>query len=201
MVISRKNLLNKHITPQGGWPARQALIQWSAEGGAAMGNSNETARIADQLHRALVGGNDEAEGDAWHGPAVETLLADVDASRAAARPVPGAHSIWELVQHMTVWLETVRRRLEENRAIEPAPEENWAPVPAPSGEEAWRRTLERHRRAGEDLRRLAASLQDSRLEQGVAGKDYDAYVMLHGIVQHELYHAGQIALLKKALGL
>ncbi|HKH43429.1 MAG TPA: DinB family protein [Thermoanaerobaculia bacterium] len=126
------------------------------------------------------------------------LLADVDASRAAARPLPGAHSIWELVQHMTVWLETVRRRLEENRAIEPAPEVNWALVPDPS-EEAWRRTVERHRRAAEDLRRLTTSLQDSRLEQGVAGKDYDAYVMLHGIVQHELYHAGQIALLKKVL--
>lgn len=163
-----------------------------------MGDSNEAARIADQLHRALVGGDDEGPGNAWHGPAVETLLADVDASRAAARPVPGAHSIWELVQHMTVWLETVRRRLEENRVIEPTPEEDWAPVTDP-GEEAWRQILERHRRAGEDLRRLIAGLQDSRLEQGVVGKDYDAYVLLHGIVQHELYHAGQIALLKKAL--
>ena len=163
-----------------------------------MGDSNETARIADQLRRAQVGGPDEGDGDAWHGPAVETLLADVDASRAASRPVPNAHSIWELVQHMTVWLETVRRRLEENQPVEPAPEVNWAPMPEPS-EEAWRQTVERHRRAAEDLRRVVASLQDSRLAQGVAGKDYDAYVLLHGIVQHELYHAGQLALLKKVL--
>ena len=164
-----------------------------------MGTSNETARIADQLRRAQVGGEDEGgDGDAWHGPAVETLLADVDASRAAARPVPEAHSIWELVQHMAVWLETVRRRLEENQAVEPPPEVNWAPVPEPT-EDAWRQTVERHRRAAEDLRRLISGLQDSRLGQGVAGKDYDAYVMLHGIVQHELYHAGQIAMLKKVL--
>lgn len=165
-----------------------------------MGNSRETARIADQLRRALVGDEDEAVGDAWHGPAVETLLADVDAARAAARPVPEAHSIWELVQHMTVWLETVRRRLEENRAIELTPEEDWEPV-RDTGEAAWQELLERHRRAAEDLQRLIAGLDDSRLEQGVAGKEYNAYVMLHGIIQHELYHAGQIALVKKALSL
>ena len=163
-----------------------------------MRESRETTRIADQLHRALVGGDDEAPGEAWHGPAVETLLADVDATRAAARPVPGAHSIWEVLQHMTVWLETVRRRLEENRAIQLTPQEDWTPV-RDTGEQAWQQLLERHRRAGEDLRRFIAGLDDARLEQGVAGKEYSAYVMLHGIVQHELYHTGQIALLKRAL--
>ena len=163
-----------------------------------MGDSREAARIADQLRRAQVGGDDEALGEAWHGPAVETLLADLDAARAAARPVPGAHSIWELVQHMTVWLETIRRRLEENRAIELTPEEDWAAV-RDTSEKAWQGLLERHRRAAEELRRLMAGLDDARLEQGVVGKEYNAYIMLHGIVQHELYHTGQIALLKKAL--
>jgi uncharacterized damage-inducible protein DinB len=163
-----------------------------------MGDSNETARIADQLRRAQVGGADEGgDGEAWHGPAVETLLADVDAAQAAARPLPNAHSIWELVQHMTVWLDTVRRRIAENQPVEPPPEVNWAPMPEPT-EAAWRQTIERHRRAAEELRQVIAGLQDSRLPQGVAGKDYNAYVLLHGIVQHELYHAGQIALLKKA---
>ena len=160
--------------------------------------TREAARIADQLRRAQVGGEDEARGEAWHGPAVETLLADIDAARAAARPVPGAHSIWELVQHMTVWLETIRRRLEENRAIELTPEEDWSPVRA-TGDQNWQALLERHRRAAEDLRRLIEGLDDSRLEQGVAGKEYNAYVMLHGIIQHELYHTGQIALVKRAL--
>lgn len=165
-----------------------------------MGEPKEAARIADQLHRALVGGDDEAPGEAWHGPAIETLLEDVDAARAAARPVAGAHSIWELVLHMTVWLETVRRRLEENRAVELTPQQDWAPV-RDTSDEAWQQTLERHRRAAEDLRRLIAGLDDIRLEQAVAGKGYNAYVMLHGIVQHEIYHAGQIGLLKKALSL
>lgn len=163
-----------------------------------MGEAREAARIADQLRRAQVGGGDEGPGEAWHGPAVETLLAGVDASLAAARPVPGVHSIWEILQHMTVWLETIRRRLEEGRAIQPTAEEDWPPVPD-TGEAAWRQLLERHRRAAEELRRLIAGLDDAHLEQGVAGKEYDAYVMLHGIIQHELYHAGQIGLLKRAL--
>jgi uncharacterized damage-inducible protein DinB len=152
----------------------------------------EIDRIDDQLQRAF-------EGDAWHGAPVEALLAGVTAEQAAARPIPAAHSIWELVLHMTVWLEVIRRRLEEGVPIELTPAEDWPAIPETTGE-AWRATLERHRQAYRDLRGLLARLGDERLAQGVAGKDHDAYVMLHGIIQHELYHAGQIALLKKALG-
>ena len=53
----------------------------------------EIERIEDQLKRSL-------EGEAWHGPALEELLADVRAEQAAAKPVPPAHSIWEIVLHI-----------------------------------------------------------------------------------------------------
>ena len=56
----------------------------------------ETERIRDQLRRAF-------EGDAWHGPGVLELLENVTASQAAARPIAGAHSIWELVVHIQAW--------------------------------------------------------------------------------------------------
>lgn len=159
----------------------------------------ESSRIADQLRRALVGGDDEESvGEAWHGPAVETLLLDVDAAQAAARPVPGAHSIWEILQHMTVWLEAVRIRVEEDRPYDPTPRQDWAEVTDTSAE-AWQALQERHRRAGDALEEVIEQLDDRRLELGVAGKAYNGYVMLHGIIQHELYHAGQIALLKRAL--
>lgn len=162
---------------------------------------SEATRIADQLRRALMGGDDEeAQGEAWHGPAVETLLLDVDAAQAAARPIPGAHSIWEILRHMTVWLETVRVRVVEDRPYDPTAKENWAEV-TDTSEAAWQALLERHRRAGDALEEVIEQLPDRRLELGVAGKAYNGYVMLHGIVQHELYHAGQIALLKRALGL
>ncbi len=159
----------------------------------------EGSRIADQLRRALMGGDDEeAQGEAWHGPAVETLLADLDAARAAARPVPGAHTIWEVLQHMTVWLETVRIRVEEDRPYAPTAQQDWSEV-TDTSEAAWQALLERHRRAGDALEQVIEQLPDRRLDLGVAGKAYNGYVMLHGIIQHEIYHAGQIALLKRAL--
>ena len=64
----------------------------------------ETSRIADQLHRAYA-------GPAWHGPALTAILADVTAAEASAHPVPGAHSIWELVLHITVWMWVADRRI------------------------------------------------------------------------------------------
>ena len=65
---------------------------------------SETSRIADQLRRAF-------EGRAWHGPSLFELLRNVGPSTAAAKPLPNAHSIWELVLHIAAWDEAVRRRL------------------------------------------------------------------------------------------
>jgi len=149
----------------------------------------DSERISDQLRRAV-------EGGAWHGPSVRELLSGVDATAAARRPLPDAHSIWEILLHMTVWLEVVRRRVTEGRAIEPPPAEDW-PAPAEPTEEAWQAVVLRHERAYRDLAGFLSRLGDEDLKERVAGKDYDASIMLYGIVQHELYHAGQIALLRK----
>jgi uncharacterized damage-inducible protein DinB len=149
----------------------------------------EGERIADQLRRAIAGAP-------WHGDAVTTLLADVDAATAAARPIAGAHSIWELVLHMTTWVRVPLRRLGGAR-VSPPPNENWPPVGAPS-ESGWRHAVQSLRDGHESLARAVAALSDGALAGTVPGTDYSAYVMLHGAVQHTLYHAGQIALLKKA---
>src|SRR5919199_5611907 len=149
----------------------------------------EGERIADQLRRAIAGA-------AWHGPPVTTLLADVDAATAAARPIPGAHTIWELVLHMTTWVRVPLRRL-GGVAVTATPAEDWPTVGAPS-ESAWRHAVQSLRDGHESLARAAAALSDGALAGTVPGTDYSAYVMLHGVVQHSLYHAGQIALLKRA---
>jgi uncharacterized damage-inducible protein DinB len=149
----------------------------------------EIKRIDDQLRRAF-------EGSAWHGPSLHELLADVTAERAAARPLIGAHSIWELVLHVTAAKDLVRRRLAGERA-ELSPEEDWPAVTAPS-EAAWQELLVSLKRAQTELRNTMARVVDSGLEGMVPGKDHSVYIMLHGIIQHDLYHAGQIALLKNA---
>jgi len=153
------------------------------------GIMDEIKRIDDQLRRAF-------EGHAWHGPSLRELLADVTAEQATARPIPGAHSIWEIALHIAAWHEGVRRRVEGER-VELSPEEDWPPV-ASTSEAAWQDALAVLERTHTELRRTVSRLADARLQEMVVGKDHSVYVMLHGLIQHNLYHAGQIALLKKA---
>ncbi len=141
--------------------------------------------------------------DPWHGPATEDLLAGVSFSQAAARPLPSAHSIWELVLHMTAWQREVERRL---GGTEPRlPEEGDWPVAPKASRKAWDQA-----RAGlrESLERLAAtvatlSAQDLEARIGTSDRPLGTGVskaeMVAGVLQHNAYHSGQIALLIKAL--
>jgi uncharacterized damage-inducible protein DinB len=153
---------------------------------------SEPALIAEQLRRAF-------DGDAWHGPALLELLQDMGAATAAARPVSNVHSIWELVLHIAAWDAAACRRLAGEKC-QPTGPANFPVVPKPS-EAAWRKAVAAAKRAHDVLVKTVAALPESRLRARVPGKRYDFYFMLHGIAQHELYHAGQIALLKKAQGI
>lgn len=155
---------------------------------------SETARIADQLRRAF-------SGEAWHGDSLLEILDGVAAAQAAARPIKHVHSIWELVLHITAWDNAVRRRL-AGEAVELSDEQNFPSV-MDASEGAWRRAVESAKRVHNELIEAVAAFPDERLTEKVPGKKsepdwYDFYYMLHGVAQHELYHAGQIALLKKA---
>jgi uncharacterized damage-inducible protein DinB len=152
---------------------------------------SEAARIADQLRRAF-------DGEAWHGDSLFEILKGVSAKQAVARPVANAHSIWELVLHITAWDGAVLRRF-GGVVVELADAENFPHV-TDEGEAAWRKALAEVRRVHQELIDAVAKLPDSRLDEMVPGKEgahYNFYYMLHGVLQHELYHAGQIALLKK----
>jgi uncharacterized damage-inducible protein DinB len=152
---------------------------------------SEAVRIADQLRRAF-------SGEAWHGDSLFEILEGVTAAQAAARPIASAHSIWELVLHIAAWDGAVRRRL-GGVAVSLSDAENF-PAVTDAGEAAWRATLAEVRRVHEELVAAVAGLPDSRLYEMVPGKEgvhNTFYYMLQGVVQHELYHAGQIALLKK----
>jgi len=135
------------------------------------------------------------EGDAWHGPAVLEVLQGVTARAAASKPIPGAHSIWELVLHIAAWDGVIRRRM-EGQALQLSDEQDFPPVKDTS-DSAWLSALENLKQRHAELTQGVLSMPDFRLISQVPGKDYDFYHMLHGAVQHELYHAGQIALLKK----
>jgi uncharacterized damage-inducible protein DinB len=154
--------------------------------------SSQSALIAEQFSRAF-------EGDAWHGPALLELLEDVDAATAAAKPLANVHSIWELVSHIAVWDDATLRRL-AGEVCQPEGDANFPPMPQPT-EAAWREAVAQAKRTHDRLVKTVGALPDSRLRDQVPGKKYDFQFMLPGVVQHELYHAGQIAILKKARGI
>jgi len=149
----------------------------------------EATRIADQLRRAF-------DGSAWHGPGLLEILNDVDAGAAAAKPLPKVHSIRELILHIAVWDDAGLRRLRGEK-WQPTGLANFPLAPKPS-EAAWRKAVASVKRTHDNLVKTVSALPDRRLLDRVPGKRYDFYHMLHGIAQHELYHAGQIAILKKA---
>jgi uncharacterized damage-inducible protein DinB len=151
----------------------------------------EVERIADQLKRAFV-------GEAWHGPAVEEILQGVTAQQAAARPFDGAHSIWELALHIAAWQRAGVRRLAGDRA-QLSDAENF-PAVTDTDEQAWELTRKVLRQSYDELSEAISRLDESRLDQPIIEGMSSVYVTLHGIVQHTLYHAGQIAILKKAIG-
>ena len=145
--------------------------------------------IVDQLRRAF-------DGEAWHGPALVEVLEGIDASTAASRPMAAAHSIWELVLHITAWEGVVERRI-HGEALTLTHEENFGHISAQT-EDAWREAISKLRKTHEKLISTVSSLQESQLTATVPGKHYDFAFMLLGAVQHAAYHGGQIALLKKA---
>lgn len=148
----------------------------------------EAERIYDQLSRAY-------KGEAWHGPSLSELLSDITFEKASKKPLPNSHSIWEIVLHISAWKKEIKRRIEgEFTSLPPA--EDW-----PAAEElttaSWAETLKTLELRQEKLLEAVSKLKDEDLEKNAAGQNYSIYFLLHGLVQHDLYHAGQIAILKK----
>lgn len=138
------------------------------------------------------------DGDAWHGPSLHEILAGVSAAQATAHPIPGAHSIWELVLHIAAWEQTFCQRL-DGKAID-EPEAGDFPAITETSEAAWQQAQAAFDRTHVAFLQLIASLNESDLDRLVAGQRYTIRHLLHGAVRHHVYHAGQLALLKKAAG-
>lgn len=149
---------------------------------------SEAERIADLHRRAF-------DGDSWHGSHVFEILEGVDAPRASRQPMPGAHSVWEIVLHMRAWESIVLRRL-RGQLVEPTDAEDWPPVADPTPA-SWKGALVALRETHDELNREIASIPDDRLETTAPGGRTTLYRLAHGAIHHALYHAGQIALLKK----
>jgi uncharacterized damage-inducible protein DinB len=157
----------------------------------------EVDRIAEQLQRAY-------NGDAWHGPSVRDALEGVDAAMATERPVKTGHNICEIVLHITAWTREITRRLRTGIAQDPE-EGDWSGTAAVD-DARWTAILEALDTANSDLLAAIRKLDDGVLDERIGdardrslGSGESRYVTLHGLVQHHVYHAGQVSLLKRAL--
>ncbi|HEX5760358.1 MAG TPA: DinB family protein [Thermoanaerobaculia bacterium] len=152
----------------------------------------ETTRLADQLERSFRGG-------AWHGPSLAEALEGVDADAAAHRAAEDVHTIAEIAGHVAFWIDAARRRMEGENVTDVPPEVDF-PRDGAATPEAWRRTLAGLDQAHRALHAALLALDDERLDAAVAGSDPTVRGQLLGILQHNAYHAGQIAVLKKGAG-
>ena len=152
----------------------------------------EAERIVDQLKRAL-------DGPAWHGPSINEILSDVDAELAAAVPMEGVHTIWEILLHVIVWIRIGRMRVDgEQTPKNLDPKQDWPSVEN-SSNEAWKHAILELREEHKLLVKRVSLLHDSDLTKIFPGTEYTYYFLLHGIIQHNLYHAGQMSLIKSSL--
>ena len=155
----------------------------------------ELERIVRELEHAHA-------GSPWHGPSRADVLADVTVEEAARHPSPQGHGIWALVLHMHAWTREVARRVREGDKRLPV-EGDWPPVPTPSAQ-GWRDAVAAldaaHREVVDAVRARGAARLDERAGTAAelsAGGGVTYRVMLHGLAQHDAYHTGQIALLKR----
>jgi len=149
---------------------------------------SEIERIADQI------GSGYRDG-AWPGVSVRDVLRSLSASEAAAHPVASCHSAWEIALHISFWHDAVRRRLGGD-PVDYRDDEDW-PAPAEPTAANWRAALDRMDTVHQTLVDTVRALDPEALERHSPGKSFTVYFMLHGVPQHDLYHGGQVVLLKK----
>ena len=155
------------------------------------------ARGARAARAELVAMIDEAfDRRAWHGPTLRRAVSGVTPAQAAWRPAPGRHNIWELAVHAAYWKHEVRRRLTGGpRDVFPLKGRNWFAADGGSWRDAVRMLVGEHR----SLRAAILALPPRALGRRVRGRDTAAFT-IRGIAAHDLYHAGQIQLLKRLRG-
>jgi uncharacterized damage-inducible protein DinB len=150
----------------------------------------EVERIADEIDRAY------REGF-WGGGPVGELFNSLSAREALAYPIPNAHSAWEIALHIDVWHDIFRGRI-RNEDMAKAMEFDW-PEPSGTTNADWRDALTKLEHGLNELVEAVKTLDDERLDSKVSGREFTFYEMLHGVAQHDLYHAGQVLMLKKVI--
>jgi uncharacterized damage-inducible protein DinB len=147
---------------------------------------NEVKFLVDQLKTTF-------KGDSWHGPNLVKSLKDISKEQAANKVIGTRHTIWELTDHMTYWLEEVRKSVQTKKNLNQSGDP-WPRMGAT--EEDWKQSVNRLEAAVNMLSDELINWTNDDLAAIVPESDYTFKQMLHGVVHHNLYHVGQINILK-----
>jgi uncharacterized damage-inducible protein DinB len=153
-------------------------------------STTELSRIGQLLR-------DVYDGRPWYGRALCKLLSGVSAESASAKPIAGAHTIEQQVLHVIAWRRFAARLLSGESVTRLSDDENW-PKPTEGDAASWQQILEELAQTQHALEAAIAGLSDDRLSENAPGQTFSLYRLLHGVIQHDAYHAGQIALIRNA---
>jgi hypothetical protein len=136
----------------------------------------------------------------WHGTTLRGALRGVSPAQALWRPGPNRHNVWELTVHAAYWKYAVRRRLagEATGSFERKPS-NWPDIPNPPDLKAWRRDIALLEAEHGKLRQVVSGLSAADLERRSPKGVWTYSEEIHGIAAHDLYHTGQIQLIKRLM--
>ena len=148
---------------------------------------NEVKFLRDQLETTF-------KGDSWHGPNLVRTLSGIDYEQAMKRPLGERHNIWEITYHMIFWMEEVRKSVRDHKNLNPDKKNDWPESGAT--EEEWEQSVNRLEAAVNMTLDELSNWTDEDLEETVPGAKFTFRQMLHGVIHHNLYHAGQINILK-----
>ncbi|MGC1106165.1 MAG: DinB family protein [Candidatus Acidiferrales bacterium] len=143
---------------------------------------------------------------AWHGPNLRGALRGVGAEEAAWRPGKSRHNVWEIMVHATYWKYAVTKRLTGSKKHEfPEKGKNWFARDARGlskgeAEKKWKSDLALLAKTHKELRSAIAAVEDSSLDRPCRGSRQTVRQNLVGIAMHDVYHAGQIQLLRRLYG-
>ncbi|HTY39368.1 MAG TPA: DinB family protein [Bacteroidota bacterium] len=140
------------------------------------------------------------DSKAWHGTNLRGSIRGLTAREAAHRPAKGRHNIWEIVLHCAYWKYIVRRRLlGEKKGTFPLKGSNWFERPIELSEDAWKHDIALLESCHHSVLEAVASLRADQLLQKPVGSNVSTLAIIAGIASHDVYHAGQIQLLKRLL--
>jgi hypothetical protein len=158
-------------------------------------------RSADAVIELLLEVMDQAfDRKSWHGTTLRGSLRGVTPENALWRPAADRHNIWELTLHTAYWKYAVRRRLagEAIGSFDRRPS-NWPAIPEPPNQRAWKRDVafleDEHRK----LRAVVAGLRPAQLSRRSPRGVWTNMQEIHGVAAHDLYHTGQIQLIKRLM--